>query len=65
MKKRGDSLEVRESLKTLLSSCKLATKIGLKKATQALFTNLRKYSFDKYSIWKLVLFFSLSYLEYF
>ncbi len=50
--KKDGSLEVREALKTLLSSCKLATKIGLKKATQALFTNLRKYSFDKYSIWK-------------
>merc|ERR1712150_13714 len=45
-------LEVREALKDLLSNCKLATKIGLKKATQALFKNLRKYSFDQYSIWK-------------
>lgn len=46
------SLEVREALKDLLGNCKLATKIGLKKATQALFKNLRKYSFDQYSIWK-------------
>ncbi len=50
--KKDYSMEVREALKDLLSNCKLATKIGLKKATQALFKNLRKYSFDQYSIWK-------------
>jgi integrator complex subunit 4 len=46
------SFNVRESLKDLLSSCKLATKIGLRKTVQALLKNLNKYPNDKISIWK-------------
>lgn len=46
------SFNIRESLKDLLSSCKLATKIGLRKTVQALLKNLNKYSNDKMSIWR-------------
>jgi integrator complex subunit 4 len=46
------SFDVRELLKDLLATCKLATKIGLKKTAQALFQNLRKYPGDKHSIWR-------------
>lgn len=49
---KDSSFNVRESLKDLLSKCKLATKIGLKKTIQALFNNLRKYPIDKNSIWR-------------
>ncbi|CAF0882956.1 unnamed protein product [Brachionus calyciflorus] len=46
------SFDIRESLKDLLSNCKLATKIGLRKTVQALLKNLNKYPNDKMSIWR-------------
>ncbi|RMZ96877.1 Integrator complex subunit, partial [Brachionus plicatilis] len=46
------SFDIRESLKDLLSNCKLATKIGVRKTVQALLKNLGKYPNDKTSIWK-------------
>lgn len=47
------SFDIRESLKDLLSNCKLATKIGVRKTVQALLKNLSKYPNDKSSIWRL------------
>ncbi len=55
-------------MRDLLCKCKLATKIGLKKTTQALFNNLKKYYSDKQSIWKFVLNFMIetcNYLKYY
>lgn len=46
------SFEVREALRDLLGNCKLATKSALKRCTQFLFNNYKKYQIDLKSIWK-------------
>jgi integrator complex subunit 4 len=49
---KDGTFEVRESLRDLLSNCKLSTKNGFKRTVQAVTNNYKKYQMDKHQIWK-------------